>query len=261
MKRVWKFERKLRLDPLFPIEDVYGPCQFSKHWLIEIIFLCCIRNREKGYYFSFFYLVTCLVWLLWVLIIDNRGRSFVHCSTHVQFSVPEVRSAQLGTAINKGVGAGPGEGRFPDICRPDYVHIPPQPVFSQVASSFPNAGPTPAAHQAGVDDIQIFCQGHAFQPLPHLSQHGSFGQKVDLEVRRILDEQYAIAKKLIEDNKDKMHTMAKALLEWETIDAEQVQDIMEGKPPRPPKDWTPSNNKPPSGPAAPLTTDGAPAAA
>jgi cell division protease FtsH len=64
-------------------------------------------------------------------------------------------------------------------------------------------------------------------------------QKVDSEVRRIIDEQYALARKLIEDNKDKMHAMAKALLEWETIDAEQLDDIMAGKDPRPPKDFTP----------------------
>ncbi len=75
-------------------------------------------------------------------------------------------------------------------------------------------------------------------------------QKVDREVRRIIDEQYATARKLIEDNQDKMHAMAKALLEWETIDAEQIDDIMEGKPPRPPKDWTPTNRggTPPSAP-------------
>jgi cell division protease FtsH len=69
-------------------------------------------------------------------------------------------------------------------------------------------------------------------------------RKVDAEVRRIIDEQYAVARKLIEENKDKMHAMANALLEWETIDTDQVKDIMEGKPPRPPKDWTPSANKP-----------------
>ncbi|MEY4651705.1 MAG: putative ATP-dependent Zn protease, partial [Pseudomonadota bacterium] len=64
-------------------------------------------------------------------------------------------------------------------------------------------------------------------------------QKVDAEVRRIIDQQYALARRLIEDNQDKMHAMAKALLEWETIDAEQIDDIMAGKPPRPPKDFTP----------------------
>jgi cell division protease FtsH len=68
-------------------------------------------------------------------------------------------------------------------------------------------------------------------------------RKVDGVIRRIIDEQYGIARKLIEDNKDKMHAMAKALLEWETIDAEQIDDIMSGKPPRPPKDWTPSPPK------------------
>ena len=75
-------------------------------------------------------------------------------------------------------------------------------------------------------------------------------QKVDREVRRIIDEQYARARKLIEDNQEKMHVMAKALLEWETIDSEQIDDIMQGKPPRPPKDWTPSNRgeQPPTAP-------------
>ena len=68
-------------------------------------------------------------------------------------------------------------------------------------------------------------------------------QKVDAEIRRIIDEQYAIARKLIEDNQDKMHAMANALLEWETIDSDQIDDIMAGRPPRRP-DWTPSANKP-----------------
>lgn len=66
-------------------------------------------------------------------------------------------------------------------------------------------------------------------------------QKVDGEVRRIIDQQYKVARELIEGNKDKIHAMAKALLEWETIDADQIDDIMAGKPPRPPKDWTPRN--------------------
>jgi len=85
-------------------------------------------------------------------------------------------------------------------------------------------------------------------------------RKVDLEVRRIIDEQYGIARKLIEDNQDKMHAMAKALLEWETIDAEQVDDIMNGRPPRPPKDWGSSSSKP-SGPTPPVNPGSAPAAA
>jgi len=59
--------------------------------------------------------------------------------------------------------------------------------------------------------------------------------KVDQEIRRIIDEQYSVARKIIEDNSDKMHKMAQALLEWETIDADQIEDIMSGQDPRPPK--------------------------
>jgi len=84
-------------------------------------------------------------------------------------------------------------------------------------------------------------------------------QKVDREIRKIIDEQYTAARKLIEDNQDKMHAMAKALLEWETIDADQIDDIMGGRPPRPPKDWTPSSK--PGGTTPPVNTDGAPATA
>ncbi|SDH89837.1 cell division protease FtsH [Propionivibrio dicarboxylicus] len=60
-------------------------------------------------------------------------------------------------------------------------------------------------------------------------------QKVDAEIRRIIDEQYGLARRLLEENRDKVEAMTAALLEWETIDAEQIDDIMAGKPPRPPK--------------------------
>ncbi len=64
-------------------------------------------------------------------------------------------------------------------------------------------------------------------------------QKVDAEVRRIIDEQYALARKLIEENADKMHAMAKALLEWETIDRRSSMPSWPAEEPQPPKDWTP----------------------
>jgi len=70
-------------------------------------------------------------------------------------------------------------------------------------------------------------------------------QKVDSEVRRIIDEQYALARRLIEEHSAQMHGMAKALLEWETIDKDQIDAIMAGHDPMPPKDWTP--RQPPSG--------------
>jgi cell division protease FtsH len=85
-------------------------------------------------------------------------------------------------------------------------------------------------------------------------------RKVDQEIRRIIDEQYALARKLIEDNSDKMHMMAKALLDWETIGIEQLDDIMAGRPPRPPKDLSPpSPGRGPSAPQAPDVAPGQPA--
>lgn len=75
--------------------------------------------------------------------------------------------------------------------------------------------------------------GRSVTQTKHVSEQTM--QAVDAEVRRIIDEQYAIARKLIEENQDKMHKMANALLEWETIDREQIDDIMAGNDPRPPK--------------------------
>ena len=60
-------------------------------------------------------------------------------------------------------------------------------------------------------------------------------QKVDAEIRSLIDSQYALAKSILEQNRDKVEAMVAALLEWETIDAEQINDIMEGRPPRAPK--------------------------
>jgi len=74
-------------------------------------------------------------------------------------------------------------------------------------------------------------------------------QHVDREIKRIIDEQYNLARKLLEDNRDKVEAMTKALLEWETIDSEQINDIMAGKPPRPPKPVA-------AKPSAPPPTDG-----
>jgi cell division protease FtsH len=82
-------------------------------------------------------------------------------------------------------------------------------------------------------------------------------QKVDAEIRRIIDTQYRLARKLLEDNRDKVEAMTKALLEWETLDADQIGDIMAGKPPRPPK---PSGAQGAPKPPASDGTEGATAA-
>jgi cell division protease FtsH len=60
-------------------------------------------------------------------------------------------------------------------------------------------------------------------------------QKVDAEIRALVDSQYALARSILEQNRDKVEAMVAALLEWETLDAEQINDIMEGRPPRAPK--------------------------
>lgn len=62
-------------------------------------------------------------------------------------------------------------------------------------------------------------------------------QKVDIEIRKIIDTQYQIAHKILTDYSDRVHVMAKALLDWETIDADQIKQIMDGTPPSPPKEY------------------------
>ncbi len=82
-------------------------------------------------------------------------------------------------------------------------------------------------------------------------------QKVDAEIRRILDEQYAVATKILTEGRAKVEAMTAALLEWETIDADQIADIMAGIPPRPPKPTQSSQPPQPpkdQAPTAPATT-------
>ena len=89
----------------------------------------------------------------------------------------------------------------------------------------------------------------------HKSMSESTMHKVDTEIRRIIDQQYAVARKLIEDNRDKVEAMTKALMEWETIDADQIKDILEGRTPRAPKPLQsatpPASDPTPPSPAAP----------
>ncbi|MDM5147709.1 ATP-dependent zinc metalloprotease FtsH [Candidatus Persebacteraceae bacterium Df01] len=65
-------------------------------------------------------------------------------------------------------------------------------------------------------------------------------REVDAEIRRIIDDQYTRARKLLEDNRDKVEVMTKALLDWESIDEKQINAIMEGRPPEPPQESPPT---------------------
>ena len=85
--------------------------------------------------------------------------------------------------------------------------------------------------------------GRSVTKTTSISEHTQ--QRVDSEIRRILDEQYAVAQKILEDSRDKVESMTAALMKWETIGREQIEDIMGGREPQAPNDWTP--RLPPSG--------------
>ncbi len=71
----------------------------------------------------------------------------------------------------------------------------------------------------------------------HASVSGETAKMIDSEVRSIIDQCYATAKQILTENRDKLDAMADALMKYETIDADQIDDIMAGRPPREPRDW------------------------
>jgi cell division protease FtsH len=93
----------------------------------------------------------------------------------------------------------------------------------------------------GENDSEIFLGRSVTQ---HKNISEATMQRVDAEIRRIIDDQYTLARRILEDNRDKVEAMAAALLEWETIDAEQIDDIMRGLPPRPPRETQAATQEP-----------------
>lgn len=85
-------------------------------------------------------------------------------------------------------------------------------------------------------------EGEVFLGRSAASQSKSFSGdtaiSIDTEVRKIIDECYGRAEKILEDHREQLELMKDALMEYETIDADQIDDIMEGKKPRPPADWS-----------------------
>ncbi|MCQ4265150.1 ATP-dependent zinc metalloprotease FtsH [Stutzerimonas stutzeri] len=71
----------------------------------------------------------------------------------------------------------------------------------------------------------------------HSNVSGETAKLIDEEVRSIIDRCYGTARQILTDNRDKLDTMAEALMKYETIDAPQIDDIMAGRPPREPRDW------------------------
>ncbi|MBI3776899.1 MAG: ATP-dependent zinc metalloprotease FtsH, partial [Gammaproteobacteria bacterium] len=91
------------------------------------------------------------------------------------------------------------------------------------------------------EDGEVFL-GHSVTKHKNVSEETA--HTIDAEVRLIIDRNYKRAKEILVANTDKLHTMAEALMKYETIDAEQINDIMSNKPPRPPQGW---NDDQPSG--------------
>ncbi len=83
---------------------------------------------------------------------------------------------------------------------------------------------------------EVFLGRSAAQPHQGISDETA--TQIDKEVRRIIDECYDASRRLLEENVDKLHMMAEALMQFETIDSDQIDDIMAGRPPREPSDWS-----------------------
>jgi len=102
----------------------------------------------------------------------------------------------------------------------------------------------------GDEDGEVFL-GHSVTKTKEISEQTA--EAIDQEVRRIVDKTYKAAKDILESKVDILHAMAIALLKYETLDAEQIKDIMEGRTPREPKEWV--ETKPDSGNSTPNVTD------
>jgi cell division protease FtsH len=96
----------------------------------------------------------------------------------------------------------------------------------------------------------------------HSSVSAETARLIDSEVRSIIDQCYGSAKQILTDNRDKLDAMADALMKYETIDAEQIDDIMAGRAPREPRDWEGGSGTTPAAPLGPRpeTPIGGPAA-
>ncbi|MDD9890171.1 MAG: ATP-dependent zinc metalloprotease FtsH, partial [Gammaproteobacteria bacterium] len=89
------------------------------------------------------------------------------------------------------------------------------------------------------DDGEVFLGRSAASQAKTVS--GETAVAIDKEVRKIIDECYSKAEQILEDNRNLLDLMKDALIEYETIDSDQIDDIMEGKKPRPPADWSDSD--------------------
>ena len=102
---------------------------------------------------------------------------------------------------------------------------------------------------------EVFLGRTAAQPAKAMSDETALA--IDKEVRAIIDECYEKARNLLEEHRGKMDMMAEALMQYETIDSEQIDAIMEGRKPNPPSDWSDGPSDSPSDPEASSPNDDA----
>jgi len=100
----------------------------------------------------------------------------------------------------------------------------------------------------GEDEGEVFL-GHTVTQHKNVSDETAHA--IDGEIRAFIDRNYKRAESILKEHMDKLHLMAEALIKYETIDSKQIDDIMSGRPPRPPQDWT--DSKPNSGSGVPAT--------
>ena len=102
------------------------------------------------------------------------------------------------------------------------------------------------------DEQEVFL-GHSVTQHKNVSDETT--HTIDEEVRYLIDSNYERARNLLQENIDKLHLMAEALIKYETIDSEQIEEIMAGKTPRPPKDWDEDAGAPRSGKGSKASQD------
>lgn len=102
------------------------------------------------------------------------------------------------------------------------------------------------------DEGEVFLGRQVTQ---HKNMSDTTADQIDKAVRELIDRNYERAEKILQENIEKLHLMADALMKYETIDAKQIEEIMQGKVPSPPEDWIDEDDSGDSGDAAKKESD------
>jgi cell division protease FtsH len=101
------------------------------------------------------------------------------------------------------------------------------------------------------DEDEVFLGRSVTQ---HKNVSDETSRKIDVAVREVIDHAYNKARQILTDDIEKLHAMSAALLQYETIDKDQIAAIMEGREPGPPRDWRPRDSNTGMGGGKPAAT-------